>query len=121
MDVIDTNRAIENKIALLSQCRSQLQKRAEEKAKAIADYDKAIAICMLRMKNKQLMELDGQKIEDPPNTLVEKLAKGICWKERLDMEKADSLYKALISSMDSIQAEMNGLQSISRTSNIVNN
>ena len=49
-----------------------------------------------------------------PATIIEKTAKGICWQARLDMEKADALYKSLISNIDSVQAELNGFQSINR-------
>jgi hypothetical protein len=42
------------------------------------------------------------------------VAKGICSQARNDMEIADGLYKSVISNIDSVQAELNGLQSINR-------
>lgn len=116
MDNIDIQRAIENKISLLEKMRTQLQNRAETKAKTSSDYDKAIAICILKLKNGQLMELDGEKIQDPATTIIEKIAKGICWKEKLEMEKGEQLYKALTSSIECVKSELNGLQSIFKVS-----
>ena len=114
-DQMTTQRGIEGKISLLEKCRGQLQSRAEERARAISDYDKALAVTMLKMSNGQVMELDGNKIENPKTTVIEKLAKGYCWKERLEMEKAESMYKSLITAINCVQAELNGLQSVNRT------
>jgi hypothetical protein len=107
---------IESKIALLEECRAQLQVRADEKARALSEYDKALAITMLKMKNGKQMELGGELIDKPINTLIEKLAKGVVWQEKLNAEKADGMYKALITAIDCIQSELNGLQSINKTS-----
>ncbi len=121
-DIFETQRAIESKIKTLEACRQQLQARAESKSKAIAEYDKSLAVTMLKIKNGILMEIEGLKIENPQATLIEKLAKGVIWKERLEAEKTESLYKALVSTISCVQAELNGLQSISRVSSgLMNN
>ena len=105
---------IHKKIDILEKMRVQIKDRAERKAETIAEYDRKLAVNIMKLKNGIEMELDGEKISNPPATLIEKIAKGIIWKERLEMEKADGLYKSIISNIDSVQSELNGLQSINR-------
>jgi len=45
---------------------------------------------------------------------MEKIAKGICYQEKLNMELAEAQYKNAIVGMSAIQAELNGFQSIYR-------
>lgn len=112
MDIIDTAKSIQRKIALLEKGRDILKERSEEKAKSMAEYDRVIALTIIKLKNGQVFELDGEKVQNPPSTLIEKLAKGICWKEKLAMERGEAEYKNAIVGMDAIKAEMNGYQSI---------
>jgi len=102
MEAIEVAKAIEGKIELLESMRVQIRKRAEEKARAISEYDKALSISMIRLR------------ENYPTTMVEKLAKGECSEKRYELELAGGLYKSLISNIDSVQSELNGLQSINR-------
>ncbi len=102
--VMNVANAIDHKIQQLEQMRGEIKGRATNKAKAISEYDKALAKQILIQK-----EQLGY-----PVTLAEKLAKGKCYSERYDMELADGLYKSLISNMNCVQAELNGLQSINR-------
>jgi len=102
-NVMNVANAIDFKISQLEQMRGAIKQRATDKAKAISEYDKVLA------KHIILLREDGH-----PTTIVEKLAKGQCYSERYDMELADGLYKSLISNMNCVQAELNGLQSINR-------
>lgn len=102
-NVINVANAIEFKIKRLEEMRGQIRKRAEDKAEAISEYDKAMA--------KQIFIL---RENGHPSTLIKELAKGKCFQERYDMELADGLYKSIISNMNAIQAELNGWQSINR-------
>jgi hypothetical protein len=113
-DTISIALRIDDKIKLLERMRVEIRERAEKKAIAISEYDKAIAITLIKLKNKVEMTLDDQKVINPPASIMEKIAKGICFKERLEAEKSDALYKSLISNIDSVQAELNGLQSVNR-------
>ena len=58
------------------------------------------------------MELDGQKVVDVQTTVLEKIAKGICWKDRLELEQAEGEYKSLMTNLDVVKTEMMGLQTI---------
>lgn len=94
--------------------RGQMKYRMERKAKAISDYDKSLAITMVKLRNGIEIEFEGQLIKDPPTTIIEKISKGICWKERLELEEAEGSYKSLITNIETVKAEMNGLQSINK-------
>lgn len=98
----------------LSLMRGQIKYRSERKATAISNYDKALAISILRLRNGEEIEFEGHKVKDPPTTIIEKVCKGICWKERLELEEADGSYKSLITNIETVKAELNGLQSINK-------
>ena len=102
---------IDAKIDLLVIGRAKIMESAKFKAETIGQYDKKLAIVLIKLKNGEQLDLDGNTIKNPPATLAEKIAKGICWEERLQMELATAEYKGNISKMESVQAELNGLQS----------
>lgn len=104
MDVLSVAKDIEHKIKLLEKGRDGLQALAIDKAHAIAEYDKELRIAILKLK-------DEGKL---PATLIEKVAKGDCHKERGDKELAKALYKIQIVKMSAVEAELNGFQSINR-------
>ena len=105
---------IEEKIKTLEMGREILKDHAKNKALAIANYDKVIAITIIKLKNGVEFDLDGNKVKNPLATITEKIAKGICYQERLDAELAEAEYKNGIVGMSAIQAELNGYQSIFR-------
>ena len=102
MELIKVAEKIEEKIKQLEKGRGLLDPAAKEKAKAISEYDKVLAVEILKMK------------EDQPATLCEKLAKGKIYQERYQLELAESGYKSLTIKMKSLESELNGYQSIFR-------
>ncbi len=114
MNILDIAHKIEDKIKLLENMRCSIKDRATRKALSISEYDRKMATTIIQLKNGIEMELDGHKIQNPVNTIIDKIARGICYKEKLEMEEADGMYKSIISNIDSVQAEMNGLQSVNR-------
>jgi uncharacterized protein YicC (UPF0701 family) len=113
-DAITMRQNIEKKIEQLEKERLRLFKAAQVKAKRIAEYDKAISLTMLKLKNGVITEFEGQSIDNITATTVEKIARGICWKESLNKEEGESLYKSLLTNIDCIRAELNGLQSVNK-------
>lgn len=113
-DLIDLSKQIQSKIDTLVRMRSELKERAINKASTKAEYEKQVAIRMIKLRNGVVMELDGETIENPPATIIEKLSRGMCWQECLAMEEAEGLYKSLTTNLQIVQAELNGLQSILR-------
>lgn len=105
---------IESKIELLEKERLRLFKAAQHKAKTVGDYDKALALTMLKLKNGIIKEFEGISIDNVTATTVEKIARGICWQEALNKEEGEALYKSLLTNIDCIRAELNGLQSVNK-------
>lgn len=104
IDIMKVSQDITDKIRLLEHGRDGLEPLAREKARTIANYDKVLRIAILKLK-------DSGKY---PATLIEKLAKGECNKERGEMELADALLKIQIVKMNAVQAEQSGHQSVYR-------
>lgn len=114
MEVIEIAKQISSRITLLSKGRVLIKDRAKAKAESISHYEKVLAITILKLKNEAIPEFEGNVIGKLPVTLVEKIAKGICWREKMDSELATDEYKAVIVKMDSLKAELNGYQSMNK-------
>jgi len=102
MDIYSVANEIEKKIRQLETGRKIIAERAEQKATAIANYDRVMAVTILRLRESG----------DVPVTLIDKVARGECFEQRLAMELAEGMYKSAISGIDSIRAELSGYQSI---------
>lgn len=119
-DAITYAQKIEIKINEIDNLIDNVQDAADNKALGIANYDRKLAITILKIKNKQITEMedvDGNMIEIPSSlaqNLIEKIARGIVWKESLDKESGDAGYKGLITMIDAKKAQLNGLQSINK-------
>lgn len=114
MEIKQISDEIEKKIKLLERMRLEIRDRAERKAKAITEYYKKKTLIIFQLKNGIEIEYGKMKLKNPPATIISEVIKGLCHKELLEMEESEGLYKALISNIDSVQAELNGYQSINR-------
>lgn len=114
MEVLEVSQEIEKRIKLLEQARLQLAERASSKAVAIADYDRVLAITLIKLRNGVEMAFEGHRIKNIPVTIMEKIAKGMCYDERLLLEESIASYGVAASGINSLQAELNGFQSIYR-------
>ena len=114
MEILHIAEQIDKKIQQLDKGKDLLENAAKEKARTLADYDLAIAKTLAGLKNGAEFELGGQKIKDPAISLAEKYARGICAEQKFDAEMAEGQYKAIITKLNVIMAQMNGYQSINR-------
>ena len=114
MDVIRVATEIENKIKELDKAKLLLKSRSDKRAETSALYDKAVAVVLIGLRNGKAYEMDGVAISDPPASVMEKMAKGICWQEKLNMDMAEGEYKSLITGIELVEAQLNGWQSINR-------
>jgi len=114
MDIIQISNEIQNKIKNLQERRGRLKEYGEKKSLSIANYEKELAKTIIGLKNGRAYQIDDVEILNPQVTIIEKIAKGICWQEKLNMEKEETLYKSLIVSIDCLQAELCALQSLNR-------
>ena len=112
MEIVNIKDEIQKRIVALDTIRASVRERADAKAKAIAEYDKQIAIVLIQLKLGKPMGLDGKTIENTPTTLCEKIAKGICWNERLKMEQAIAAYNAANTNLETVRTQLMGYQTI---------
>lgn len=98
----------------LGALRMALKTHAIAKAESIAKYEKKVALTIISLKNGIEFELEGQKVSNPQTTITEKIARGICWYEKLKAEESEAIYKSLIVNIETIKAQLNGYQSINR-------
>lgn len=114
MELIKIAEQMQDLIKDLGSLRRMLRQSGIEKAKYLAEYDKSIAKTIIQLKNGIEFDLEGNKVTNPPTTITEKIAKGICWHEKLMADEKETLYKSLIANIDVIKAQLNALQSINR-------
>jgi len=91
-----------------------LEDAATAKAQSRADYAKAIAIEILKLKNGVTISFEEQAIIKPTADERSKIAEAICYDEVFNKDAFDNLYKALIVKIDARKAIMNGYQSINK-------
>ena len=103
---------IENLIKEIGECRREIEAKGKAKAKAISDYDRKMAVTLATLRNSENYILAGQTYKTPPVTIMEKIAKGICSDECYAREVAESSYKAVISNLEALKAQLNGYQSV---------
>lgn len=114
MELIKIADAIEALIKLIGDTRREIEKKGNARAKAISDYDRKIAITLATLRDTENYTMVGQTYKSPPVTILEKIAKGICAEERYGMELAESNYKACVSNLNALQAQLNAYQSLFR-------
>jgi len=114
MEINDVAQKIEKYIDLLSKGRSELQERSKNRAYSIAEYEKTLAMTLIKLKNGVMMTLDTEQILLPPASTAEKIARGIVWKEKLALEQNEGEYKNAIAGMRALESQLNGWQSIFR-------
>ena len=104
MEVLQVAKRIEGIISEIGKCRREIEGKGNARAKAMAMYDAKLghAIKVLREEAKF------------PATLIEKIAKGVCSPDLEARETADCEYKACISNLQALMAQLNGYQSIYR-------
>ena len=77
-------------------------------------YDLAIAKTLMGLKNGKSYELEGETIIDPPVTIMEKIAKGVCFREKMAMDRANLELKRVCRKMDGVKTKISALQSINK-------
>lgn len=102
MDIVKIADLIVKIITEIGDVRRQINELSEKKARAVSNYDKKLGIAIITLRE------EGKF----PVTLIEKIAKKLCADERYKMELAEGLYKACISNLEALKAQLNGYQSI---------
>jgi hypothetical protein len=114
MNLLQINEEIIKKVKDIDAIRAEIRSRGEAKAESIKNYRKTLAVVLIRLKNGDTFELDGNKITKPPVTYLKDVAKGICYQEMFDMEVADSNYWSASTNLEACQAQLMALQSVNK-------
>lgn len=93
---------------------AKLDDYARAKVVASSDYEKELALVMLRLRSGGTLQLGEEESKDIPTTIIEKVSRGHCWHWALERDKADIKYRNLIKKIDIKQAQLNAWQSINR-------
>jgi len=112
MGLIKIQHRIEANRKLLADKHTQLEEFAQKRAEAEADYERQLAVTLIKLRNKKAFELDGELIKDPPATYAKDIAKGICWEAKLKQEATAGKYKATLERIQSLRTAINADQSI---------
>ena len=104
MELIQVKDCIEKLILEIGKCRREIETKGNARAMAISNYDKQLKIAIVTLK-------EAGKF---PATLIEKIAKGVCADHREQLELAEVGYKACLSNLTALMAQLNAYQSIFR-------
>jgi hypothetical protein len=114
LDIISVASKIEERINDIATGRELLKPAAELKARTMAEYEKRLAVVIMALRNGKEFELESEKIKDPPISIIDKVSKGLCYKEKIAADLAEAEYKRMVIKLDCLKTEMNGFQSINR-------
>ena len=114
MELIEISKKIEEKIHLLEKGRELLTELSTKAVEAGGQYEKTLATTLLKLENGGISEWEGYDCTKIAKTNMDKIAKGMCWAEKIAMDKADKEYKIALVKMEAIKTEMNGYQSVNR-------
>jgi len=105
---------IMTRIRLLDKCIKELDVRAELRDSLNAKLDKDMAVVVLSLRNGKEFNLDGEVVKDPPVSVIDRIAKGICWEKSLERDRAESSYSNLLRGIDAVKTQINALQSLNK-------
>ena len=111
---VSTSKEIRAKISELRDARAVIFNSAKNKARAISNFARNVAIKELKLKNGLIKEWEGIEVGRVVASSARKIAEGMCWFEMNDKEEGEALYKAHLTNIEAIKAELNGLQSINK-------
>jgi len=111
-EVVDIAQEIRAVMSEMRQALKEVQFLAVEKARTLADYDKAVGLTMIKLKNGIPFVLEGQTIRNPTSTASDKISRAICFSEKIYSEEASALYNAKATEVRALQAILNGYQSL---------
>lgn len=112
--IIKIAEKIESKIDQLEKARKELDSAATEKVESLIAYEKVLAVTLVRLRNGEEYLFEGNKIKDPPVSIIKEITKGICWQDRLESDAAEVKYKNILAIIEIRKAQLNGYQSIFR-------
>jgi hypothetical protein len=118
VDIIEISKEIRDKIIEVDKIRASIRNRGLAVSLVTSEYDKNLAISIIKLRNltsEDEIELEGEVIKGPiPISIIEKLAKGLCYCEKLELDKAQALYKSATSNLNCVLAQLNAYQTLNK-------
>lgn len=111
MDVVKLSHQIDMASGAIHRLSADLDKFGQESARTTAEYDKQLAITLVKLQAGEELDLMGNKVQSPPASTSEKIARGICWQDRAKMEVAKNLYINCQHQLRAAMAILSGRQS----------
>jgi hypothetical protein len=103
---------IQKAIAELGTERKKLPELIEHRARTESEYDKQIALAMVKLEGGKPVFLDDVAVTSTTATNLEKKAKAVCSEYRYKMLLAEGKYKACVTNIECLKAQLNGFQSL---------
>ena len=98
----------------LGTLRRKIEKLGEEKARTESEYDKQIALAMVKLEAGKPVFLDDVAITSTTATNLDKKAKAVCSEFRYKMLLAESKYKGCLTNIECLKSQLNAYQSLYR-------
>ena len=111
-DTVKIAERIKAKIASLEGLVKQIKSVALKTAQNSAEYEKQLAITIIKLQNGAEMPIGDVTARDVKQTTLERTARGICYDYVLKRDTAQAMYKGLITRIEAEKAILNGYQSI---------
>jgi len=101
-----------NGISKSDSYRSHAAGAGKAAAETTMAYKKRLAVTLIKLKNGVELELDGEKIQNPPATISVKIAEGICADEGMAMDVALNSWRLGIENLKNLTTQITALQSL---------
>ncbi len=113
-DLIRIAEKIKNKINSLEGLIKQIKPVALKTAQCSSEYEKQLAITIIKLQNGVRLPLEGVEASEVKQTTLERISRGICYDYALKRDTAQAMYKGLITRIEAEKAILNGWQSVFR-------
>lgn len=114
MDLLTIAKLIYGRCQELERLRETLGALANTKDETAANYERTLATVIMSLRHNKPFKLGDMVITDCPVSIIEKVARGICYHEKREMDKAESAYKNAFKIISLTESQLNGYQSINR-------
>lgn len=114
-DIIGISNEIKKKIEEIKRKRQELSKLIEAKRQAMHKYFRNKSAAVINLKNKETVLIDGKELrKNYPDSMIFGLAELVIFNDKVELEICTLQYNAAVASLRSLQAELNGYQTILR-------
>jgi len=111
MDIVTLNSQINSACGQIQFLSGELDRYGRAAAEKCAEYDKQLAVTLVKLKNGEAVDFFGEKVQNPPVGTSERIAKGICYKAKMEAELAEHLYVNCQQQLKAAMAVLSGRQS----------